>query len=138
MHRVLRTIGCMKTYLLAVLGTLMVLPLVGQESESTSTDTPRSAQRQRLIKRFDKDGDGKLNDEEKAAMQKFIEEHRKNGGERKRGERRGQHADHEALIKEFDKDEDGKLSPEERKAMREELARRRHSGEKRHSQTEKE
>lgn len=125
----LRTIRCMKITLFAALGMLMALPLAGQEDNTAPQQRPdgRQVHRQRLIQRFDKDGDGKLNDEEKAAMQSFIEERRKNGGER--GERRGQRPGRDELIKEFDKDEDGKLSDEERKAMREELAKR-HGGEK--------
>jgi uncharacterized protein YqeY len=57
--------------------------------------------REEILKKFDKDGDGKLNDEEKAAAKVEME--------KKRGE----------MLKEFDKDGDGKLSDDERKAMRE-------------------
>ena len=117
----------MKTLLFALMGTMLALPMMGQEEDDAATTRPngRNMSRQRLIQRFDKDGDGKLNEEEKAAMQSFIEEHRKNGGERKRHQRPG----HEDMLKEFDKDEDGKLSDEERRAMREEMAKR-HGGEK--------
>ncbi|HVJ46236.1 MAG TPA: hypothetical protein VM511_07620, partial [Luteolibacter sp.] len=47
-------------------------------------------------KDFDKDGDGKLNDEEKKALQEDNEK---------------------KLIKRFDKDGDGKLSDEEKAAI---------------------
>ena len=49
-----------------------------------------------MIKKFDKDGDGKLNEEERKA----AEEARK-----------------AEMLKRFDKDGDGKISDEERKAM---------------------
>lgn len=54
-----------------------------------------------LLKKFDKDGDGKLSDEERTAMRTEMEA--------KRAED----------MKKFDTDGDGKLSPDERKAMRE-------------------
>ena len=56
-----------------------------------------------MLKEFDKDGDGKLNDEERQAMMNA----RRAQGEKMRAERE----------KEFDKDGDGKLNDEERKAM---------------------
>lgn len=49
-----------------------------------------------VLKEFDKDGDGKLNDEERKAMQE---------------------AGHKKLLEKFDTDKDGKLSDEERKAI---------------------
>ena len=63
------------------------------------------------IKEFDKDGDGKLNEEERKAMM----EARMAMGEKLRMERE----------KKFDKDGDGKLSDEERKAMMEAMQKRR-------------
>ena len=51
-----------------------------------------------LVKKFDKDEDGKLNDEERAEARQAMEARKK-----------------EALAK-FDKDGDGKLNPKERKA----------------------
>jgi len=57
-----------------------------------------------MMKRFDKDGDGKLNDQEKVAADAFKKE---------------ADARHAELTKKFDKDGDGKLSDDERKAARE-------------------
>ena len=64
-------------------------------------DGPGGFIREEMVKKFDKDGDGKLSDEEKAAAKTEMEA--------KRAE----------MHKEFDKDGDGKLSDEERKAMHE-------------------
>lgn len=66
--------------------------------------------RQRILKMFDKDGDGKLNAEERAAAESAREEMGKGG---KRGE-----AGREAMLKAFDKDGDGKLNDEERDAAK--------------------
>ena len=59
--------------------------------------------REEMIKRFDKDGDGKLNEEERAAVRK---------------EMKGRKDD---LLKKFDADGDGKLSDKEREAIRKQL-----------------
>ncbi|HRT29979.1 MAG TPA: hypothetical protein P5527_09305, partial [Kiritimatiellia bacterium] len=59
-------------------------------------------------KQFDKDGDGKLNDEERKAMMEEMQKRRPNAGPQ-----------FQERMKQFDKDGDGKLNDEERKAMRE-------------------
>lgn len=58
-----------------------------------------------IIAKFDKDGDGKLNDEERAAAKAAREEMMK--------------ARKAEMLKKFDTDGDGKLSDEEEAAMRE-------------------
>jgi Ca2+-binding EF-hand superfamily protein len=58
-----------------------------------------------ILAKFDKDGDGKLNEEERAAA--------KAAGEAKMEERKKE------MIAKFDKDGDGTLSDEEKKAARE-------------------
>ncbi len=91
---------------------------------------PRAEMREKMLKEFDKDGDGKLNDEERAkAHEKMRELH----GERGRGEgRRGAEAHRgpgggpdgppklpkpEELFTKFDKDKDEKLSKDEFMAL---------------------
>jgi beta-lactamase regulating signal transducer with metallopeptidase domain/Ca2+-binding EF-hand superfamily protein len=64
------------------------------------------------IKRYDKDGDGKLNDEERAAMEK-DEAARREAGEKARQE----------YVKKYDKDGDGKLNEEETAVARAEQQR---------------
>ena len=68
--------------------------------------------REAILKKFDKDGDGKLSEEEKAEARKSF-----GGGRQPRPPAE--------LIKKFDKDGDGKLNEEERAALREEGQKRR-------------
>lgn len=100
------------------------------------------------IKQFDKDGDGKLNDQERAAMMEARKEQMekmrlarekefdKNGDGKlddaekadmmaKMNERNPEAAARmKEMVKRFDKDGDGKLNDDERKAMMEERAKR--------------
>ena len=86
-----------------------------------------------LIKKFDADGDGKLNEEERKtameAMRERAEKHRKEmlakydtdgDGKLSESEREALRTDmkarHAELLEKYDADGDGKLSPEERKA----------------------
>jgi hypothetical protein len=68
--------------------------------------------REAILKKFDKDGDGKLNEEERAEARKSF-----GAGRPPRPPA--------VLIKKFDKDGDGKLNEEERAALREEGQKRR-------------
>jgi hypothetical protein len=71
--------------------------------------------REAMIKRFDKNGDGKLSDDEKAEAQKALKG--------KKGEARP--AKLTEAMKKFDADGDGKLSDDEKAAMKKELAEKR-------------
>lgn len=64
-----------------------------------------------VIKKFDKDGDGKLNEEERQAAREARKEMQKAGRAK--------------MLKRFDKDGDGKLSDEERKTARETMQKER-------------
>ncbi len=85
------------------------------------------------LKEFDKDGDGKLNEQERAArfeqMRKAREKAFDKDGDGKLddAEKAAMAEAFKAREKAFDKDGDGKLSDEERKAMREAM-KRRHPG----------
>ncbi len=70
--------------------------------------------REEIIKKFDKDGDGKLSDEEKAELRKKMAQ--RSGGGRKLPP---------FLMKKFDKDGDGKLSDEEKAEARKAMEARR-------------
>lgn len=62
-----------------------------------------------IVAKFDLDGDGKLNKEERKAAHEAMKEHRR----AKKQEHR------QKMLEQFDTDGDGKLSEEERKAARE-------------------
>jgi Ca2+-binding EF-hand superfamily protein len=91
--------------------------------------------REEVMKKFDKDGDGKINEEEKAELRKkmaergagrkvppfILEKFDKDGdgklSEDERAEaRKAMEARRAEMIEKFDKDGDGKLNEEERKA----------------------
>jgi Ca2+-binding EF-hand superfamily protein len=77
-----------------------------KDGDGKLNDDERKAMRDAFVlRRYDKDGDGKLNDEEKAAAEK---------GRKEMEKRREEYA---KRVKEFDKDGDGELSREERRAM---------------------
>ncbi len=77
-----------------------------------------------MIKQFDKDGDGKLNEEEKAAAQKALKERLGKG----KGKAKGDADVKGALLKKFDADGDGKLSDEEKAAARDAAEEKRGAG----------
>lgn len=94
----------------AALGAVFVMPAsmtMAQEEGEKKADKPkrtasdRSQRWNRDWRKFDKDGDGKLSDEEKAEMQKARDLRRKE------------------MIKKYDVDGDGELSAEEQAAQRE-------------------
>jgi len=82
----------------------------------------KAAREAAMMKRFDKDGDGKLNDQEKAAADAYKKE---------------SEARHAEMTKKFDKDGDGKLNDEETKAMREDFMKNRGAGRGAKAKTEK-
>jgi len=67
--------------------------------------------REAILKRFDKNGDGQLDETERAAARKAMEE--RGGGA---GPGNGNGPGREEILKRFDKDGDGKLNEEERAA----------------------
>ena len=81
-----------------------------------------AARKEAMLKKFDKDGDGKLSAEEKAAMKAEMQKRRGEGGKGPDAARRAE------MMKKFDKDGDGKLSEEERAAMRAEMQKKRGEG----------
>ena len=89
--------------------------------------------REQMLKKFDKDGDGKLSEDEKGELRKvmasrgrklpphLMEKFDKDGdgklNEDERAEaRKAMEARRQEMIEKFDKDGDGKLNPEERRA----------------------
>ncbi len=106
---------------------LLVAVIVALSVPSLAAAAPEgkpdaAARKEAMLKKFDKDGDGKLSEEERAAMRAEIQKRRGEGGKGPNPERRAE------MMKKFDKDGDGKLSEEERAAMRTEMQKRRGEG----------
>ena len=90
------------------------IPATGGLGEEPAVEG-KSRGREAMIKRFDKNGDGKLSDDEKAEAQKALKG--------KKGEARP--AKLTEAMKKFDADGDGKLSDDEKADMKKELAEKR-------------
>ena len=83
--------------------SLALAVLLGTCGFAAAQEKPKRSDRpiaQEMLKKFDKDGDGKLSDEEKKARRETMVAKRKE------------------LLEKYDADKDGKLSPEEMKTAR--------------------
>ncbi len=78
--------------------------------------------REEMLKQFDKDGDGKLDDAEREAMRSAVAARFGGGGFGDRTNARPR-LSQEEMLKRFDRNGDGKLDEEELAAMRESLGR---------------
>ena len=96
---------------------------VGFSQDQSDQPTKRAA----FIKKFDKDGDGKLSETERAAAKKAAA---KRGNKGQPGDTRRPSPDRQALLKKFDKDGDGKLNQAEQTALRNAMQKKRGSVEK--------
>lgn len=77
----------------------------------------QEARKAEMLKKYDKDGDGKLSDEEKKTMREDWAKNHPEAAKRME-EMKARHEAYVAdMIKKFDKDGDGKLSPEELQAI---------------------
>ena len=74
--------------------------LIAKPEKKGKGDKPGRPSREEMMKKFDKDGDGKLSDEEKAGIRKAM----------------ANRTPPAHILEKFDKDGDGKLNPEERRA----------------------
>lgn len=108
----------MKKYLAAITLVLMAGSLCSakQIPEGKGPSERDEKMRERMLKQFDKDGDGKLSESEKATMKKIMKERKEradlNGdGTVSEAERK---AAREEMLKRLDTDGDGKVSKEER------------------------
>jgi Ca2+-binding EF-hand superfamily protein len=94
--------------LLLVTAALLVVPALAQDEMTDPGAKPAGGARmkknhQELIKLYDRNGDGRLDDEEKAAAHKAM---RKEGG--------GENDRRKQMLKRFDRDGDGRLNDAER------------------------
>jgi hypothetical protein len=114
---------------------------MGESVESSKASASRQAE---LLKRFDKNSDGKLDEDEKAAAKEYNREQQnermnkagerlrknavakydKNGDGKLDDAERAEIANDPAVIKRFDKNGDGKLDETEKEAAREAFLKR--------------
>lgn len=100
---------------LAMAGALSIANAQDLGGEGGKRPKPLSAAE--IIKKFDKDGNGQLSENE---VQAFVEEMKSRRPEKGQGGRGGGF-NREEMIEKYDTDGDGRLNAEERKAMMEEL-----------------
>jgi Ca2+-binding EF-hand superfamily protein len=91
------------------------IPAGGGFGDDPAAGEGKARGREAMIKRFDKNGDGKLSDDEKAQAQKFFKDKK---GERPAGKLT-------QAMQKFDTDGDGKISDDEKAAAKKELAEKR-------------
>ena len=96
-----------KTLVTAITATIALFTPLFAEGKKGKCDKGR----QKMIQQFDTDGDGQLNEQEKAAAKEAMQQRRETAKAKR--------------LERFDTDGDGELSKEERKAAREAMAQKR-------------
>ena len=111
---------------LSTLACVTIVSLAATTFAAPSENNDPAARKAEMLKKFDKDGDGKLSDEEKSTLRAEMQNRRGGGRDRKQWtpEQRDE------MLKKFDTDRDGKLSQEERDTAREAMKASRTKGEK--------
>jgi len=107
--------------LIIFFGMLVLVNAQIRNQPNTQERRQQPFDREEMLKQFDKDGDGELNDGERRAMFEAIRERMGRGGFRPPGfggGRGGSPFQREKLIPKFDADGDGKLNDSEREAAR--------------------
>ena len=114
------------TYLLFTLACVTIVSLAVTTFAAPSKNNDPAVRKAEMLKKFDKDGDGKLSDTEKSTLRAEMQNRRGGGRDRKQWtpEQRDE------MLKKFDTDGDGKLSQEERDTAREAMKASRTKGEK--------
>ena len=101
----------MKKIVLMVAGLTLFTLASHAEDEGEKLNKVREVRRAELLKKFDKNGDGQLDETEKAAAREDAKKRRE-----------------EERLKKYDKNGDGKLDDTEKEAMREDLKKRAEEG----------
>ena len=125
--------------LMASLATLIAYgaAFADEGKDGKRRERPDGDRRAELIKKFDKDNSGDLDEEERAAARAAFAE-RRGEGDRRGGPQGRRGGDFRAeMLKKFDKDESGDLNEEERAALKkhfEEMRAKRGEGQRRPGQ----
>ena len=114
------------TCLLSTLACAAIVSLAASTFAAPPENNDPTARKAEMLKKFDKDGDGRLSNEEKSTLRAEMQNRRGGGRDRKQWtpEQRDE------MLKKFDTDRDGKLSQEERDTAREAMKASRTKGEK--------
>ncbi len=97
-------------------------PVLAAPGENTGK---RAELRQRALQKFDKNGNGQLDQAEKEAAKAAMQQRREQGGGKGPGGKGGPDPERrQKLLEKFDKDGDGKLSETEKAAAKEARAKR--------------
>ena len=107
-----------------------VLKQFDKNGDGKLDESEKQAARAAMMKRFDKNGDGKIDEAERQAAREAFMKRRGGGGKGKGRPGKGRPGgfDRSAIIKRFDKNGDGKLDEAERQAAREAFMKRRGGG----------
>ncbi len=124
-----------------IIRNVLVLAVAGCVGAATVSQAqgppPDPGRRAELLGRYDKDGDGKLSEEELATMRQARDQRRKTNGSEARTSRGTtsnavaavsgirNDARIQALLEEYDRNADGKLNDDEMAALREAMRRQR-------------
>lgn len=104
----------MKTTLLKTFLASLALPLIGSVSlQAAAGDKPPRPNREEMMKQFDANGDGQLDQTERQALRQHMQSMRGQGGGP--GQRPDRPGGARGMAR-FDTDGDGQLSPAEREA----------------------
>ena len=114
------------TRLLCMLTCITLISCAATTFAAPSGNNEQAARKADMLKKFDKDGDGKLSDAEKTTLRTDMQKRR---GGRDRSQRTPEQR--AETLKKFDKDGNGELSVDERNAAREAMKASRSEGEKR-------
>lgn len=102
-----------KLFLTAAAVSLAGVLITSAATAEPKGDKPRREPPPEIMAKFDRDGDGKLNREERAALRAEMSQRVRERGERQGPPRGGMRE----RLEQFDTDGDGKLSETERTAM---------------------
>jgi Ca2+-binding EF-hand superfamily protein len=102
------------------IGLMCGMATVGSAAEKPKEKPAKNDPVQKILKTFDKNGDGALDAKELTAFVDAIDQRRADAGNKKSG-KVAEHLTAESLMKKFDANNDGKLDATELQAMDKEI-----------------
>lgn len=106
---------CLVVLCMAIAAANQTALAAPKEGNGTQAD-----RRQKVLQKFDKNGNGQLDPDEREAAKEAMQKRREQGGGKGPGGKGGPDPErHRKLVEKFDTDGDGKLSDSERAAAKE-------------------